>query len=93
MTQLDGQQMAESPYLDDIAHIVRQTLQLPDDRTLISETALLGSMPEFDSMSVVAVLTMIEDHFGFVVDDDDVSAETFATLGALASYVQSKIVE
>jgi acyl carrier protein len=40
---------------------------------------------------VVQVLTAIEEHFGVVVDDDEVSGDTFATLGSLADFVESKL--
>jgi acyl carrier protein len=51
---------------------------------------LLGSIPEFDSMAVVTIVTMIEDEFGITVDDDDLSAEVFETLGSLEKFVSSK---
>ena len=52
---------------------------------------LLGALPELDSMAVVHVLTAIEDHFGIAISDDEISAETFTTLGALAEFVESKL--
>ena len=58
-----------------------------------AETPLLGSIPEFDSMAIVAVLTAFEDAYGFVVEDDEVSAETFATLGTLCEFVEQKLAE
>ncbi len=48
-------------------------------------------MPEFDSMAVVAVVTAIEDEFGIVIDDDELSAEVFATVGSLSDFVGSKL--
>lgn len=54
-------------------------------------TTLLGGVPELDSMAVVALVTAIEGHFDIVVDDDDVSAETFETLGTLADFIDSKL--
>lgn len=54
-------------------------------------TPLLGSLPELDSMAVVSLLTAIEDHFGIVVDDDEVEAETFETLGNLVDFVDQKL--
>lgn len=57
---------------------------------LAMDSRLLGAIPEFDSMAVVTVLTMIEDEFGITVEDDEVSAETFETLGTLAAFVESK---
>ena len=58
---------------------------------LTADSQLLGSIPEFDSMAVVSVLTMIEDEFGITVDDDEVSADVFETLGTLSSFVDGKI--
>jgi acyl carrier protein len=42
-------------------------------------------------MAVVHVLAALEEHFGIVVSDDDVSAETFATFGSLADFVETKL--
>lgn len=43
-------------------------------------------------MAVIQVVTALEEHFGFVVDDDEISADTFATVGSLADFVQGKLV-
>ena len=42
-------------------------------------------------MAVVSVITAIEDNYGFVVDDDEIDAETFETVGSLATFVDSKL--
>ncbi len=55
------------------------------------QAALLGAVPEFDSMAVVALLTNLEERFGFTVDDDEVDGSTFATVGSLASFVRAKL--
>ncbi|MDH5694616.1 MAG: phosphopantetheine-binding protein, partial [Gammaproteobacteria bacterium] len=55
------------------------------------DTALLGGIPEFDSMAVVSVITAIEEQYGFVVDDDEIDAEAFETVGALVSFVDGKL--
>lgn len=54
------------------------------------DTPLLGAIPEFDSMAVVALITTLEERFGIVVDDD-IEGSTFVSLGALADFVDSKI--
>ncbi len=54
-------------------------------------TPLLGSVPELDSMAVVAVITALEERLGVSVDDDEISGATFATLGTLVEFVSSKI--
>ena len=55
------------------------------------DTPLLGAIPELDSMAVVALLTTLEERFGFAVDDDEIDGGTFATLGALVEFVQGKV--
>jgi acyl carrier protein len=81
-----------SGMIEEVRELLRSTLQLGDraDR-LTASSALLGSIPEFDSMAVVTVLTMIEEEFGISVADDEVSAEVFETLGSLAEFVERKV--
>jgi acyl carrier protein len=42
-------------------------------------------------MAVATLITSLEDHFGFVVDDDEIDGSTFATIGSLVEFVQSKL--
>lgn len=56
-----------------------------------NDTPLLGAIPELDSMAVVSLITGVEDHFGIVVDDDDIDGSTFETVGSLADFVSAKI--
>ncbi|WP_263771544.1 phosphopantetheine-binding protein [Propionivibrio soli] len=53
-------------------------------------TALLGAIPELDSMAVVALIARLEETFGFSVDDDEIDGATFATLGSLLKFVNEK---
>ena len=55
------------------------------------QTELLGSLPELDSMAVVSVITTIEERFGVVIGDDEISAQTFATFGSLRAFVEQKL--
>ncbi|WP_295961216.1 acyl carrier protein [Rhodoferax sp.] len=55
------------------------------------ETHLLGAIPELDSMAVVSLITRLEEHFGLTVDDDDMDGSTFATVGALVDFVDTKL--
>jgi len=55
------------------------------------DTALLGEIPEFDSMAVVSVIMSIEELFEFAIDDDEISADTFASIGTLVGFVESKL--
>lgn len=55
------------------------------------DTHLIGAVPEFDSMAVVALITALEEQFGIVVDDDDIDGEVFATVGSLSDFVSAKV--
>jgi len=71
--------------------ILRDALSLgPRAESLSAESPLLGGMPEFDSMAVVTVVGMIEDQLGITIDDDELSADVFSTVGTLAEFVQRK---
>lgn len=54
------------------------------------DSQLLGGMPEFDSMAVVSVITLLEDRLGVAIDDDEISADMFVTVGSLADFIASK---
>ena len=55
------------------------------------ETALLGAIPELDSMAVVALITSMEERFGFFVEDDEIDGASFATVGTLVDFVQGEL--
>ena len=55
------------------------------------DTALLGAIPELDSMAVVTLITSMEEQLGIVVDDDDIDGATFATVGSLVDFVSGKL--
>ena len=76
---------------EDLRLLLADTLQLGTRaQSLTADTVLLGALPELDSQAVVLLITAIEDHFGCVVADDEVSADTFATFGTLTEFVASK---
>jgi acyl carrier protein len=54
------------------------------------DTQLLGAIPELDSMAVATLITMLEERFGIVVDDD-LDGDTFATVGSLADFVNARM--
>ncbi len=75
-----------------VRQIVGDALQLGSRlEGLERGTPLVGNLPELDSMAVVSVITALEEHFSFVVDDDDDVSQAFHTLGSLTKYVEAKI--
>ncbi len=71
---------------------LESALHIPLDRSRIRpETPLMGAIPEFDSMAAVALLTTLEERFGFTIADDEFDDATFATFGSLNAFVQGKL--
>ncbi|WP_306391361.1 acyl carrier protein [Telluria beijingensis] len=78
-------------HLDQVRTILTDVLGLgPAGAALTADSFLLGSLPELDSMAVVTLIAALEEHFGIAIDDDDISASTFATLGSLADFVAAR---
>lgn len=59
--------------------------------SLTPGSGLMGTLPEFDSMAVVSILTAIEERFGVTVADDEIDAEIFQTVGSLSAFVAGKV--
>jgi acyl carrier protein len=76
-----------------VAAVLGASLALAPDVTagLERTTALFGNLPELDSMAVATVLTALEDRFGILIDDDEVSGELFETVGSLTDFVGAKL--
>jgi acyl carrier protein len=80
--------------LDEVRDILSDVLSLGERKSsLNADSGLLGSIPELDSMAVVNVITALEESFDITVDDDEISARTFETLGSLTSFVEKKLAE
>lgn len=75
--------------LDRVKVVLVKTLGIQDRaQTLEASTELFGSMPELDSMAVVALVVNLEREFDFEVDDEDFNGEVFETIGSLAEFVE-----
>jgi acyl carrier protein len=80
-----------APTLDALRTLLTATLQLGvRGPALRAESALLGDLPELDSMAVVDLVAALEARFDLLIDDDDINAQTFATLGALLAMLRRK---
>jgi acyl carrier protein len=81
-------------HVEEVKNVLSDVLSLGERKNSLREdSSLLGSIPELDSMAVVNVITALEEHFGITVDDDEISARTFETLGSLARFVEQKLAE
>lgn len=79
---------------DQIISILSKTLNLHHLTTpLNQDSLLLGALPELDSMAVVSIITDIEDKFGFIIHDDEISADNFQSVASLSNFVRNKLDE
>ncbi|GAA4675558.1 acyl carrier protein [Phytohabitans rumicis] len=77
---------------EDVKAVLAQTLGIEDRAADIdASTPLLGSLPELDSMAVLELVAALEQRFGITIDDEDVTAEVFETLGTLTAFVDGKL--
>lgn len=75
-----------------VLSLLDETLSLKGRTSGFSaDTPLLGALPELDSMAVVALITGMEERFGFMTDDDEIDGSIFATVGSLVGFVENKL--
>ncbi len=78
--------------IDTVKIVLRETLQLGEKADRFdATTGLFGSIAEFDSMAVVTVVTALEERFGIVIEDGEINAEIFDTVGSLSQFVEKKL--
>jgi acyl carrier protein len=81
-----------SVVMQEIKEILGEVLQIGSKvNSFDATTALVGNVPEFDSMAVIGVITAIEERYGFTIGDDEIDGEIFETLGSLVSFVERKL--
>jgi acyl carrier protein len=79
------------PTTEAVRDVLRNVLGLGTRaQALMADTPLLGDLPELDSMAVATVLTGLEERFDIIINDDDISAESFESFGNLVEMVRSK---
>ena len=92
-------QMVITNHLRLAMDVFRQVLQVLDAALSLNgspasftrETHLLGAIPELDSMAVVTLITTLEEHFGITVEDDEISGDTFVSVGSVVDFVIGKL--
>ena len=92
MSTKDSYPIDYAEILNQVCVVLEHSLGLPS-LTLDRNPAaiLLGNIPELDSMAIVSVLTSLENHFGFIIYDDELNADVLATLGNLVDFILEKI--
>jgi acyl carrier protein len=81
-------------HLTAVLRVLDDALQLQGRSTSFNpETPLMGSVPELDSMAVLAVITGLEAHFGIAFRDDQLSGASFASVGSLCDLVAETLAD
>ena len=83
---------SEAELFVQVRGIAQNVLQLGAGVEAIEiDTPLLGHLPELDSMAVVTILTSIEEQYGIIIDDDEISADVFLSWRTLVEFVAQKL--
>jgi len=80
----------DNSLVSDIKKIITDTVGrsvVPDPLT--DDYQLVGNL--LDSLAVTNLIIALEEHFGFIFNDDELSAEAFETVLSLAELVSGKI--
>lgn len=78
------------PIIDTLKTILDDVLNLQGIALEFSEnTKLAGSIPQLDSMAVVALITAIEEELGIALAEEQLDGSVFETLGTLLRFVES----
>jgi acyl carrier protein len=79
--------MSERSIFDQVCARLRSDWQLPADRILTRETAIVDELPA-DSLDVVELTMWAEDEWGVEIEDNDLGR--IRTVGDLVAIVESK---
>jgi acyl carrier protein len=81
--------MADADITSTLAqHIARTILKQPNRAIKESEPIISSGL--IDSFNLVDLALYIEDQFGVRIDDSELNAQTFDTLGQLADLIQQR---
>jgi acyl carrier protein len=79
--------------------VLTELLKMLDDNLVLEgrglkmtdASPLAGTVPELDSMGVMAIVNAAEERWGITIDDEEIDGEIFATVGSLRAFLQRKI--
>jgi acyl carrier protein len=78
--------------IEQVKCLLTETLNLGERGSdLRADSALLGSIPELDSMAVINIISGLEEYFNIEIHDDEISASIFDSVGSLAAFIDHKI--
>jgi acyl carrier protein len=78
------------PFIEALKVKIIETLALEDvtPADIDPEAQLVGGDLGIDSIDVLELVMLVEKEYGVVIDSKELGAQVFASLGALAAYIQ-----
>ncbi len=78
---------------DDIHLALREFLEehSPGSTATLSDSDSLFDNGILDSLGIVALVVFIEDHFGIILEQEDLGEESLSSLSAIANTVEIKL--
>lgn len=74
------------------AYVTENFLYMRPDTQLGDDDSLMGT-GIIDSMGVMEVIAFLEEEFGVIVDDSDITEANLGTLNAIAAYTVPRMQE
>lgn len=74
------------------AYVTENFLYMRPDTQLGDDDSLMGT-GIIDSMGVMEVIAFLEEEFGVIVDDSDITEANLGTLNAIAAYIVPRMQE
>lgn len=72
--------------------LIKSCLQQGDNvNDFTMDTKLLGAFPELNSLTIMTMITALEEQLDCAIADEELSAEIFETVGTLAQFIEKKI--
>ena len=87
---MEGNDVIETTTLTRVTEVLAGVLDGHGPGDFTPDTLLFGSLPELDSLALVELITSLENRFGFEMDEDDITAEVFESVGTLAAFVDTQ---
>lgn len=78
--------------IEQVRTIIADRLDVNISREEIEpDSGLLEDGLGLDSIAIVELITLIEEHFGFKFDEDGLNMEAFESVSTLAEYIQRQL--
>lgn len=57
------------------------------------DTPLMGHFPELNSLTVMGIISAIEEQTGCAIKDTEITADIFETVGTLVAFIERKLTK